>query len=154
HVLTDLGGELRDGLPDLPLQLGQLLLAVDELGAPGVGERVHLAAALGGVADQALLLQLGQPRADGARGRCVPPLEPLLQQPAPLVPVPRGLLQQDQQVEAEPAVTEHRGHHSTFPSTPTSSGSPGGRRSSATAPETVVTRSRSLPWPRVPVSRL
>ncbi len=95
---------------DLQLQLVQLALPGGEFGAPGVGESVDLATALGAVGDQPLLLQLGEPRVDGAgRGR-VQALEALLQQADDLVAVARGLVEQLEQVEPEPAVAEDGGH--------------------------------------------
>lgn len=86
-VVADLGGQLGDRLPDLQLQIGELAGAARQFGAPGVGDRVDLAAALGGVRDQTLRLQLGQARVDGARGRGVQTLEAFLQKPDHLVAV-------------------------------------------------------------------
>src|SRR3954451_1745162 len=67
HIGPDLGGELGDRVADLQLQVGQFTAAVGQLGAARVRDGVHLAPALGGVGDQALRLQLGQPGVDGAR---------------------------------------------------------------------------------------
>src|SRR5690606_27340954 len=47
HVGADLGGQFGDRLADLQLQIGQLAAAVGQFGPAGVGDRVHLAAALG-----------------------------------------------------------------------------------------------------------
>ena len=115
HVVADLGGQLGDRVADLQLQVGQFAAAVGQFGAARVGDRVDLAAALGGVADQALGLQLGQPRVDGAGGGRVQALEALLQQPDHLVAVARRLVQQLQQVEAQAAVGED-GRHVRAPS--------------------------------------
>ncbi|CAM5729921.1 hypothetical protein SMICM304S_01055 [Streptomyces microflavus] len=49
HVIAYLGGQLGEGVADLQLQIGQFTAAARQLGAPGVGDRVDLAAALGGV---------------------------------------------------------------------------------------------------------
>lgn len=89
-VVPDLGGQFGDGLPDLQLQIGQLARAARQFGAARVGDRVDLATALGDMGDEALGLQLGQPRIDRARRRRVQPLETLLQEPDHLVAMARA----------------------------------------------------------------
>ena len=110
YVVTDLRRQFGDRIADLQLQIGQFAAAPGQLGAAGVGDRVDLAAALGGVGDQALGLQFGQSRIDGAGGRRVQALETFLQKPDHLVTVAWGLVQEPQQVEAQSAVGEDRRH--------------------------------------------
>src|SRR5262249_9302671 len=117
--VPDLGPDLRrhaaHRVPDLALQLGQLPAAAGQLVPAGRGDRVDLAAALLAVGDQALGLQPGQPRVDGAGAGRVPAEELVLQQPDELVPVPRAVRQQLQQVQPEPAGAEHVRHTGALP---------------------------------------
>src|SRR5690606_29221307 len=69
----------------------------------------------------------------------------VLQQPDHLVPVPRALLQQLEQVQPKPRVAKHRTHDSS----PPGRGSP---RSSVTSPDTVVTSTEAMPPPSRPLT--
>src|SRR5690606_28804427 len=65
-VRLELGRQFGDRRAALQFQVGQFATAAGQLGAARVGDGVHLAAALHGVGDQALRLQLGQPGVDRA----------------------------------------------------------------------------------------
>ncbi len=110
HVGPYLGGQLRDRLADLQLQVRQLAAAVGQFGATRVRDGVHLAAALRGVPDQALGLQLGQAGVDRARRGGVQPLEAFFKEPDHFVAVARGLVEQLEQIQAQASVGEDGGH--------------------------------------------
>src|SRR5262249_43823575 len=123
-VLADLAGDVADRGGQLHLQVGQLVHAGLELLTALVGDREHLLALDHLVRAEALLLEPGQTRVDRAGRGGVDAEEAVLQQADHLVAVPRALLEQLEQVQPEPAVTEN-GTHSLSP------------LSSATSPETV-----------------
>src|SRR5215469_1944721 len=109
-VLGHLAGDVADRGRDLLFKLGKVAVARVELRAALVGDAVNLPAVRLVVRDQALLLEAGQPRVDRAGRRRVHAHEAILQQPDDLVAVPWRLVQQLEQVKAQPAVTEHRAH--------------------------------------------
>ncbi len=112
-VFLDLPHHVPDRVGQLLLQLGQLVLALVQFLATGLGDAVDLAPVHLVVGDQALFLQPGQPGVDRAGRGGVHAHELVAQHPDHLVPVPRLLVEQPQQVQPEPAVPENRTHRAS-----------------------------------------
>ena len=128
-VLTDLTRDVADGVSEFLLELGQVIETGPDLLAALLGDPVHLPAVFLVVRDQAVLLEPGQPRVDGARRRRVHAEEPVLQQADDLIAVPGSLVQELQQVEPEPAMAEDRAHE--IPPGPSGRASARGKRAAA-----------------------
>ena len=109
-VLAHLADDVADRRRQLLLELVELVAAVAQLLAPRLGDPVDLAAVLFVVGDQAFFFQPRQPGVDRAGRRGVDAHEPVAQQPDDLVAVPRLLVQQSQQVQPQPSMTEYRAH--------------------------------------------
>src|SRR5579859_8115418 len=112
-VFLHLAGDVPHGFGDLFLELGQVVHPFADLGAALLGQPVDLLAFYLVVGDQALFFQAGQPGVDGAGGGSVHTHETVLQQPDDLIAMLGGIVQQLEQVEPQPAVTEHRAHRAS-----------------------------------------
>src|SRR6185437_12324764 len=110
HILGDLARDVPHRLRQFLFQLGQVVEPGLDLLAALVGDPVDLAPVDLVVGDQAVLLEPGQPRVDGAGGGRVDTHEAILEQADDLVAVPRRLIEQLQQVQPEPAVPEDGAH--------------------------------------------
>src|SRR6185437_13595143 len=105
-VLADLADDVADGRGQFLFELIELVPPVSQLLAAGLGDPVDLAPVFLVVRDQALFLEAGEPRVDGARGGGVHAHEAVAQQPDYLIAVPGLLVEQAQQVQPKASVTE------------------------------------------------
>jgi hypothetical protein len=87
------------GLVEVVAHVLHVGLSRPHLGSPGLGDRVRRLATLVGALDEALLLELGEPGIDRSSARGIQPVEPVLKVLDDLVPVPRSLVEERQQVE-------------------------------------------------------
>ena len=110
HVLAHPGRPVAHRLGDAVLQRRQLAAPLLQLAPAGIGQLVGAAAVDVGAPHQAVLLELGQARVDGARAGPVGAAEPVGEGGDHLVAVHRTLLEQGQQVEPQLAVREDRRH--------------------------------------------
>src|SRR6185437_15016917 len=145
-VLADLADDVADGRGQFLFELIELVPPVSQLLAAGLGDPVDLAPVFLVVRDQALFLEAGEPRVDGARGGGVHAHEAVAQQPDYLIAVPGLLVEQAQQVQPKASMTENGGHWVLL-SIPT-----GARRKSVTAPDMVVTDTCPVPAPTLPLT--
>src|SRR6185437_4902074 len=145
-VLADLADDVADGRGQFLFELIELVPPVSQLLAAGLGDPVDLAPVFLVVRDQALFLEAGEPRVDGARGGGVHAHEAVAQQPDYLIAVPGLLVEQAQQVQPKASMAENRGHWVLL-SIPT-----GARRNSVTVPDMVVTDTCPVPAPTLPLT--
>src|SRR5262249_33137486 len=111
------------------------------------------------VGDQAFFFEPGQPRVDRAWRRSVDTHEPVAKQPDDVVAVPWLLVEQAQQGQPEPSMTEYRAHRGSLSISASARGAWArgvvrrrGRRNSVTAPETLFTDTFPDPPPRLPLT--
>src|SRR5690606_20782223 len=139
HALTHLARYQVNRVGQVRLDADEIVLARRELGAAGVRDGVDGGAALDGLRDQALLLELRQTWVDRARTGGVRAPGAIGQRLDDAVAVLRSLVQQRQQVQSQIAVREDRGGHDSSHSA-SSATEICGRRSTVMPPETVLAR--------------